>query len=341
MTSFIDAHRGEYGVEPICRELPIAPSTYYLCKAPGSGPQPVVGTRQSRPAPSGVHLARVGRELPGVRGSQGVAPASPRGRHGGALHGRAVDARAWSSGRGAGPAGKDDHAGGDTRVPGGPGQPGVPGPAPERLVARGHRAPRGALEPCSGERPPPSTRRSEPIEAEGSLTRGTPAKVEAALTTTGRASAVRWRGSGKRDGKVYARNQRQKASQAKATSSNLTDRGWVATRTRSALAGRRTLGPGDVAGREAMVKDCGVAVARLQGHSWAPTPLKGSRVNVGTTSLVPAIMLHATQSRSLGGRWCSIGVAQMVTTGPERIWTVKIVFIYQIIIYTTISDECR
>ena len=29
MVSFIDAHRDTYGVEPICRELPIAPSTYY------------------------------------------------------------------------------------------------------------------------------------------------------------------------------------------------------------------------------------------------------------------------------------------------------------------------
>lgn len=29
MTAFIDEHRGEYGVEPICRVLPIAPSTYY------------------------------------------------------------------------------------------------------------------------------------------------------------------------------------------------------------------------------------------------------------------------------------------------------------------------
>jgi len=29
MTSFIDEHRAEYGVEPICRVLPIAPSTYH------------------------------------------------------------------------------------------------------------------------------------------------------------------------------------------------------------------------------------------------------------------------------------------------------------------------
>ena len=29
MTRFIDQHRGVYGVEPICRQLPIAPSTYF------------------------------------------------------------------------------------------------------------------------------------------------------------------------------------------------------------------------------------------------------------------------------------------------------------------------
>ena len=39
--------------------------------------------------------------------------------------------------------------------------------------------------------------------------------------------------------------------------------------------------------REATVKVCGVTVARLQGHSWAPTPSKGSGVNVGTTPAVP------------------------------------------------------
>jgi putative transposase len=33
MTSFIDDHRAEYGVEPICEVLPIAPSTYYERKA--------------------------------------------------------------------------------------------------------------------------------------------------------------------------------------------------------------------------------------------------------------------------------------------------------------------
>jgi putative transposase len=38
MVSFIGAHRDEYGVEPICRELPIAPSTYYEHRARQSDP---------------------------------------------------------------------------------------------------------------------------------------------------------------------------------------------------------------------------------------------------------------------------------------------------------------
>jgi transposase InsO family protein len=33
MVAFIDDHKREYGVEPICRVLPIAPSTYYWHKA--------------------------------------------------------------------------------------------------------------------------------------------------------------------------------------------------------------------------------------------------------------------------------------------------------------------
>jgi putative transposase len=33
MVAFIDANRDQYGVEPICAELPIAPSTYYEQKA--------------------------------------------------------------------------------------------------------------------------------------------------------------------------------------------------------------------------------------------------------------------------------------------------------------------
>jgi len=38
MVSFIDQHRDTYGVEPICTELPIAPSTYYEYKAREADP---------------------------------------------------------------------------------------------------------------------------------------------------------------------------------------------------------------------------------------------------------------------------------------------------------------
>jgi putative transposase len=38
MVSFIDEHREEHGVEPICQELPIAPSTYYEQKAREADP---------------------------------------------------------------------------------------------------------------------------------------------------------------------------------------------------------------------------------------------------------------------------------------------------------------
>ncbi|MGH9335910.1 MAG: IS3 family transposase [Vicinamibacteria bacterium] len=38
MVAFIDDHRVEYGVEPICEQLPIAPSTYYARKAQETDP---------------------------------------------------------------------------------------------------------------------------------------------------------------------------------------------------------------------------------------------------------------------------------------------------------------
>ena len=85
---------------------------------------------------------------------------------------------------------------------------------------------------------------------------------------------------------VTAVNQCSKASQERTTSSNLTDLGWVATRTRT-WCGKLPRSV-DVAGREATPKVCGVSVAKLQGHSWAPNPLNGSGVNVGTIPEVPS-----------------------------------------------------
>ena len=39
MVSFIDGHRADYGVESICKQLPIAPSTYYESKLRESNPE--------------------------------------------------------------------------------------------------------------------------------------------------------------------------------------------------------------------------------------------------------------------------------------------------------------
>ena len=38
MKAFIDEHRDQYGVEPICRVLPIAPSTYFAHAAKKANP---------------------------------------------------------------------------------------------------------------------------------------------------------------------------------------------------------------------------------------------------------------------------------------------------------------
>ena len=52
MIAFIDEHRALYGVEPICKVLPIAPSTYDAHAAwradPGRLPRGLAATRRSR-----------------------------------------------------------------------------------------------------------------------------------------------------------------------------------------------------------------------------------------------------------------------------------------------------
>ena len=46
MVAFVDAHRKTYGVEPICAELPVAPSTYYSHKAQQADPSRRSARRQ-------------------------------------------------------------------------------------------------------------------------------------------------------------------------------------------------------------------------------------------------------------------------------------------------------
>jgi putative transposase len=69
MVSFIDEHRGDYGVEPICDVLPIAPSTYYEHRArqrdPGRLP-----ARAKRDAVLRDEIRRVRRENFDVYGAK-------------------------------------------------------------------------------------------------------------------------------------------------------------------------------------------------------------------------------------------------------------------------------
>ena len=58
MTAFIDDHRGELGVEPICNQLPIAPSTYYDHLAKQANPD-LVSDRAKRDAQLRPQVQRV------------------------------------------------------------------------------------------------------------------------------------------------------------------------------------------------------------------------------------------------------------------------------------------
>ena len=71
MKAFIDAHREIYGVEPICRVLPIAPSTYHehAARRLDSGRLP---PRARRDARLSVGIRRVLNENFGVYGARKV-----------------------------------------------------------------------------------------------------------------------------------------------------------------------------------------------------------------------------------------------------------------------------
>jgi len=97
MIAFIDEHRAVHGVAPICKVLPIAPSTYHAhvarradrAKAP---PRALRGAELSR------HVRRLFEELRRLRRAQGVAPVRLRRGHGGTLHGGAADERDRTAG---------------------------------------------------------------------------------------------------------------------------------------------------------------------------------------------------------------------------------------------------
>jgi hypothetical protein len=94
MIAYIDRHKDRFGVEPICRMLPIAP--FHLL--PGQPPTHL-GPGRARPPAQGRDRPRP-RRAPGcLRRPQGLAPAAPRRDHPGPLHRRAAHGRAGPGGR--------------------------------------------------------------------------------------------------------------------------------------------------------------------------------------------------------------------------------------------------
>jgi transposase InsO family protein len=71
MVSFIDEHRDEHGVEPICEQLPIAPSTYHEQKAREADPSRLPD-RVVRDAELREEIERVWKENYGVYGARKV-----------------------------------------------------------------------------------------------------------------------------------------------------------------------------------------------------------------------------------------------------------------------------
>ena len=65
MIAFIDDHKDRFGVEPICRVLPIAPSTYHAARRPAS-------VRAARDSKLKTEIARVHAEQFGVYGARKV-----------------------------------------------------------------------------------------------------------------------------------------------------------------------------------------------------------------------------------------------------------------------------
>ena len=71
MTAFVDENRQEFGVEPICAELPIAPSTYYEHKRREREPDRC-SARSRRDAELVPHIRRVWESNYGVYGARKV-----------------------------------------------------------------------------------------------------------------------------------------------------------------------------------------------------------------------------------------------------------------------------
>ena len=136
MIAFVDDHRASYGVEPICRLLPIAPSTYRAHATVRREPARA-SARARRDAELRPEIARVHAENFGVYGVRKVWRQLHReGVRGGPVHRGAADASDGVAGRGAGEDREDDGPEPGSTLPAGPREPTVPRALAEPAVGQ-------------------------------------------------------------------------------------------------------------------------------------------------------------------------------------------------------------
>ena len=94
MVAFVDAHREAHGIEPICRQLAIAPSTYYRHKAPAGGRRPRAARGRNGMTTCAWRSGACGTRISRCTARARCGSSSGARAYGGALHGAAADARA-------------------------------------------------------------------------------------------------------------------------------------------------------------------------------------------------------------------------------------------------------
>ena len=141
MIAFINAHREVYGVEPICRMLPIAPSTYHEHTARRADPDRLP-PRAKRDARLRLEIHRVWEENFQVYGVRKVWRQLRReGGQDRALHNSPADETNGAGGSDPRQAGEDNGQQSRRALSTGQGEPAVPAPRPNMLWAEPRKVP--------------------------------------------------------------------------------------------------------------------------------------------------------------------------------------------------------
>lgn len=171
MIAFIDDHRVVHGVEPICKVLPIAPSTYYDRAAKRADPEKR-SARARRDDAVGADIGRVFVENFEVYGAQGLAAVAAGRSRRRPLHGGTADARHGHTRRGPRQVSQDDGRRQDDALPGGSRQSPVPRAGAEHALGIRFHLCRDVARLCSRRGTALFTWRSSSIRSPGASSVG-------------------------------------------------------------------------------------------------------------------------------------------------------------------------